>query len=511
MIMLVNCKAYIRLVKWLAIIYFVDVSIILDLEQRMNHPMIIQGGMGAAVSNWVLAKEVSKEGQLGVVSSVAMEVIFARRLLDGDLGGHMRRALSAFPFPEVATKLLKKYFREDGLEEKGRYPNIPMFSIKPSKDLVELTVAANFAEVYLAKEGHTGKVGINLLEKIQLPNIASLYGAMLACVDYVIMGAGIPREIPGILDKLSENKEVVMRLNVEGARKDESFHASLNPKEIFGNELPALKRPDFLAIVSSNTLATTMVKKSTGKVDGLVVEYPIAGGHNAPPRGGITLDEQGEPIYSEKDEIDLEKIRSLDVPFWLAGAFGEANKLKEALKKGAAGVQLGTAFAFCKESGFDEKLKKTILALPKFEVKTDIFASPTGFPFKVLKVLGTLSEAAEYAARPRICNLGYLRTLFRKDDGSVGYRCPAEAVSAYVAKGGLEEDTFGRKCLCNALIANIGQATQYVNGYLEKPLVTAGTCFNTVKEFIKNGNTSFSAKDVIDYVLGDLKSVQKSK
>lgn len=475
----------------------------------MSHPLIIQGGMGAAVSNWTLAREVSRQGQLGVVSGVAMDVIFARRLQEGDKGGHMRRALAAFPFQDAAAKILKKYFREEGLAESGRYMNVPMHSINSPKELVELTVAANFAEVYLAKEGHSGKVGINLLEKIQLPNLASLYGAMLAGVDYVIMGAGIPREIPGILDRFSENLRGDMRLNVEGALKDESFHVSLDPKELFGSGLPSLKRPDFLAIISSNILATTMVKKSTGKVDGLVVEYPIAGGHNAPPRGGMVVDDSGEPVYGDKDLIDLEKLRSLDVPFWLAGAFAEANKLKEAIKKGAAGVQLGTAFAFCRESGLDEKLRKAILSFGKFEVKTDIFASPTGFPFKVLKVLGTLSEASEYAARPRICNLGYLRTLFRKEDGTVGYRCPAEPVKSYVDKGGKEEDTEGRKCLCNGLLANIGHATQYMNGYFEKPLVTAGSCFAAVKEFITNGNHSFSAKDVIDYVLGDLKPAEQ--
>jgi NAD(P)H-dependent flavin oxidoreductase YrpB (nitropropane dioxygenase family) len=59
-----------------------------------------------------------------------------------------------------------------------------------------VTILANFVEVFLAKEDHAGVVGINLLTKVQMPNLPSLYGAMLAGVDYVIMGAGIPREIP---------------------------------------------------------------------------------------------------------------------------------------------------------------------------------------------------------------------------------------------------------------------------------------------------------------------------
>jgi nitronate monooxygenase len=70
--------------------------------------------------------------------------------------------------------------------------------------------------VFLAKEGHDGPVGINLLTKIQLPNLASLYGAMLAKVDYVLMGAGIPREIPQALDTLSQHLKASMKVDLVG-------------------------------------------------------------------------------------------------------------------------------------------------------------------------------------------------------------------------------------------------------------------------------------------------------
>jgi len=38
-------------------------------------PTIIQGGMGAGVSGWRLAKAVAQCGQLGVVSGTALEMI----------------------------------------------------------------------------------------------------------------------------------------------------------------------------------------------------------------------------------------------------------------------------------------------------------------------------------------------------------------------------------------------------------------------------------------------------
>ena len=69
-----------------------------------------------------------------------------------------------------------------------------------SRKLVELCMVCNFVEVFLAREGHDNPVGINYLEKVQMPHLASIYGAMLAGVGYVLMGAGIPLHIPGVLD-----------------------------------------------------------------------------------------------------------------------------------------------------------------------------------------------------------------------------------------------------------------------------------------------------------------------
>src|SRR3546814_18230906 len=82
--------------------------------------------------------------------------------------------------------------------------------------------------------------------------------------------------------------------------------------------------------------------------------------------------------------------------------------------------------------------------------------SPSGFPFKVATFTGTVSDDDVYEQRRRVCDLGYLRTSYRKPDGSVGYRCPSEPVESYVAKGGAIEDTVGRKCLCNGLMATAG-------------------------------------------------------
>jgi NAD(P)H-dependent flavin oxidoreductase YrpB (nitropropane dioxygenase family) len=165
-------------------------------------PSIIQGGMGVGVSNWMLARAVSLRGQLGVVSGTAIDSLFVRRLQDGDVGGHVRRAMAEFPIPGVSAAALKAYFLPSGREPGTAYRLMPMWRQVVTQARERLTMLASYVEVHLAKEDHPGLVGINLLTKVQLPNLATLYGAMLAGVDYVLMGAGIPREIPGVLDAM---------------------------------------------------------------------------------------------------------------------------------------------------------------------------------------------------------------------------------------------------------------------------------------------------------------------
>jgi nitronate monooxygenase len=461
--------------------------------------------MGVAVSGWLLARTVAEQGQLGVVSGTALAVTLARRLQLGDPDGRLRHALSHFPVSSVVTRVLDAYYSPVPKAESEAYRLTPMPVLAPGRAFLELTVLANFAEVFLAKEGHRGVVGVNLLEKIQLPTLPSLFGAMLAGVDYVLMGAGIPRAIPGALDRLSRGETAELKIDVQGAGADEEFHATFDPVAFMeGVPMPELRRPYFLGIVGSATLAMTLAKKSNGRVDGFVVEGDTAGGHNAPPRGALQLSEAGEPIYGPRDVPDLEKIRALGLPFWLAGSYGRPGRLNDALAVGATGIQVGTAFAFCEESGISPELKERAIALSLAgvaKVFTDPVASPTGFPFKVVELDGTISQAASYSARERICDLGYLRHLYRREDGSVGYRCPSEPVEDYVRKGGALEDTVGRKCVCNGLPATVGLGQVRSVTSCELPLLTAGNDVSDIAQFLEPGRTSYRAADVIRSLL----------
>ncbi|MGD0347060.1 MAG: nitronate monooxygenase [Terracidiphilus sp.] len=471
-------------------------------------PKIIQGGMGVGVSNWRLAQAVSKLGQLGVVSGTALDSVFVRRLADGDQGGHMRRGLDAFPFQEMARRIWQEYFVPGGKPAGAPYKALPVHQKRDSRKLVELCIVSNFIEVLLAREGHDNPVGINYLEKVQIPHLPSIYGAMLAGVGYVLMGAGIPLHIPGVLDAFAAHQQAEYRLAVTGAAQEQFANMDtlmrLNPAEYAEGPLPDLDRPRFLAIVSSNTLAATMLRRANGRVDGFVVESPTAGGHNAPPRGKLQLNAAGEPVYGERDRVNIEELRALGVPFWLAGGYGSPAKLREALRQGAAGVQVGTAFAFSRESGMRADLKTRLIQQAiagTGEVFTDPLASPTGFPFKVAQLAGTTSASNIYAARNRVCDLGYLREPYAMGEGEIGYRCSAEPVESYVAKGGRIEETVGRKCLCNTLLSNIGHAQTRKDGSDEPALVTVGDDLNTIAQFMAPGRESYSAADVVERLL----------
>ncbi len=470
----------------------------------MSHPIIIQGGMGVAVSGWPLARAVSRLGHLGVVSGTALAVILARRLQLGDPAGDLRRALAHFPFPGMASRVLSEYFIPDGKAFGTPFKLTPLPSLRPCPALTELTVVANFVEVFLAKEGHSGLVGVNYLEKIQLPTLPSLYGALLAGVDYVLVGAGIPRAIPGALDLLAEGRAASLRVDVEGALPGEEYSTTFDPQDFCAGPAPRLKRPFFLGIVASATLAMALSKKASGRVDGFVVEGSTAGGHNAPPRGSLQLTEAGEPLYGSRDLPDLEKIRDLGLPFWLAGGYGRPGKLAEALGLGAVGIQVGTPFAFCEESGIQPAIKRQAVGLSRLgeaRVFTDPLASPTGFPFKVAQLDQTLSDKALYSDRERICDLGYLRRPYRKPDGVVGFRCPAEPVEQFLGKGGAIDETTGRKCVCNGLPATVGLGQVRDEGRAELPLVTAGDDLAELAQFLPPGADSYSAGDVIARIL----------
>ncbi|MBQ0984334.1 nitronate monooxygenase [Streptomyces sp. F63] len=470
-----------------------------------GRPWLIQGGMGVGVSGWRLARAVARTGQLGVVSGTALDTVLIRTLRSGDPGGHLRRALAAYPVPGAAEAVLERYFVEGGAGDGERFPTTPRLTAAPGCRGRALTTVANFCEVWLAKEGHRGPVGVNYLEKVQLATVPALFGAILAGVDYVLVGAGIPAHIPGLATRLSRLLPVTAEVAVEGDA--EPLRVPFDPAaELGGAAVGRLRRPQVLAIVSLPALAAYLHRSERTRPDGFVVEGHRAGGHSAPPRGPLRLDGDGDPVYGPRDTPDFARMAALGLPFWIAGGACGPERLARARAAGAAGVQVGSVFALCEESGLDPRLRRELVERrlsSALTVRNDPAASPTSFPFKVAELPGTLADPAVAAGRRRVCDLGYLRTPYRTAGGAVGYRCPAEPPAAYARKGGDPARTEGRQCLCNGLLAAIGLGQRRPGGGVEPPVVTIGQDLDFLPR-IAPGGEPYSAESVVRWLSAGL-------
>ncbi len=470
------------------------------LDSNARWPWLIQGGMGISISDWRLARVVARAGQLGVVSGTAIDAVFVRRLQKYGMDERLHAVLARFPVPAIVDDVLRQ-FNTARRRATGAYRSPTMLTHESTQRSVDLLVLAAFAEVAMAKSGHAGLVGINLLTKVQLPTVALLCGAMIAGVDFVLMGAGVPTHIPGILERLRQGLNVCTPLEMTNATPKEAPVVHFDPTTYLDGA-PRLTRPRFLGIISSNVLASALLKRSDGPVDGFVVERPVAGGHNAPPRGPLELDEDEAPIYGPRDEVNYASLAALGRPFWIAGGITSPAHVRAALNVGATGVQVGTLFAYCDESGMDPALRQRVLAAVTkgpVDVRTSVRASSTGYPFKVVSVAGSIGDPSVYAQRTRRCDLGYLREAFLASDGTIGYRCAAEPVEAYVRKGGDESRTVDATCLCNGLMAACGLGQIRANGDVEPPIITSGDCLNEIRS-LADGRAHYRAIDVIKHL-----------
>jgi nitronate monooxygenase len=505
---------------------------------------LIQGGMGIYVSNWRLAKAVAMEKPgitAGTVSGTALDAVYVRLLQLGDPGGHVRRALAAFDAQfgiAIGRKICDRYFIDGGKAPTDRYKSLPMnivhapnrsdaiplpvqqgmpVALNLDDDSVELLTATGFAEVWLAKEGHEGNIFINFLKKIDVPLIYVMYGAMLAGVDGVIVGAGNPDGLPAICSRLARHEAVTNDLLLLYREAGEAFHLHFDPQLVADGKLAQspLRRPAFLAIVSQVNLIKALAQSESEAPDGFIVEHHTAGGHNAGPQGPMTKDSKGQPLYSEIDEPDLQAIREVGLPFWLAGGYGSREKLQQALDAGATGVQVGSVFALAEESGMKPTFRTAILAELKKGtddatlVQTTLF-SPTGYPFKVVQLNDTVADDTVFAARRRVCDIGLLQQRGLSQPTADGtrrlfHRCPAGPVSDFVSKRGLQRNTEDRRCICNGLLSGVGLA-QVVkqNGELaeEPAIITLGNHLDGIRRLSRQGQTTYWARDVVTDILG---------
>ena len=247
-------------------------------------PAIIQGGMGVAVSGWRLAREVSRTGHLGVVSGTAMDAVLARRLQDGDAGGHYRRALVHFPSPAIVERVLERYF-VDGRPSRGC-----SVQAHPQADRRRLARRPGARRPRELRRGVAGEGGPCRRRRRQLPREGpdghpdrrprgDARGGRLRAHGRRHPARGAPAA------RLPRGRRGRAASPPTSRAPPSSAAVEVDPAGLLGADLPPLTRPDFLAIVSPRPARVVPHRDAAICPDGFVVERPPAGGHSAPPRG----------------------------------------------------------------------------------------------------------------------------------------------------------------------------------------------------------------------------------
>lgn len=451
-------------------------------------PRLIQAGMGVHISSARLANATARLGALGVVSSAGLRHTVIEEVRRGD--SDVIAIAKTFPFPHYVDELLA--FAPGNRKQNHAVP-VDVPDPKRAAYPRRLSTIVAYVEVMRAKRGHRGQVGINVMWKCALTVLPSIYGALLAGVDVLLCGAGVPMELPDIVTKLRAGENLSYAPLTGG-----TTHVALDIGQDEPQELLSwFASPKLIPILSNfafpKRLLDTWQKTYGAAPAAFVLENHAAGGHNAPPRN--------KSEFTAQDDLEtyFEKVLALGVPVYVAGDFESGGTREDFLywrARGAYGIQVGSRFALCTDSGMRADLREGIIEGNRAgttQIETSPRFSPTGYPLKFVKLPGTLAQNELYQSRPRVCDRMYLAQSHFKEnaDGTTteSYLCPAQPTKQYLRGGGDSADLEGRICLCNALLSTAGFYTE-----CEMPLVTLGQSGAQVKE-------SLSARQVVESIL----------
>lgn len=450
----------------------------------VERPRIIQGDLNAMVATWPLARAVAGTGQLGVVSGTLLPVITARRLQLGDPGGYLRRAFDHFPFAEVARRVWEDFFVPGGKAAEAPFAPPLQPSLEPGPALTELAVLAGFAEVFLAREGHSVPVAIHFAERARLPLLPTLYGALLAQVGGVMV-AGEDADVAAGVVRLCEGNEAGVRVRLAGLPSESGPECCFNPRVLASDAPSGLPQPQVLLVGDPAELLAAQVQAAGGPVAGVVLRQ--ATGQSLPP------------------EEELSRLRALELPFWVGGLPATAASLAAVLAAGGAGLVVSTPFHYCEESELADDWKVEVFERSRqapARLAVEFTPAPVGHRVPIARIEGSAIDEQEFARRERFCDVGFFRQLYRREDGSVGYRCPGETVACHLAKGGDPEAAAAQHCFCNGMLAALGLGQVRPGVGVERPLLPAGEDLRGLARFCPPDARSFTAADVVQQLLG---------
>jgi len=271
-----------------------------DMEVRLP---IIQGGMGVAISLSGLASAVANEGGIGIISAAAIG---------------MNEPDYAKNFREANKRALKKEIRKARSLTNGIIGVNIMMALTDHEDLIRVSV----------EEG----------------------------VDLLVLGAGLPLKIPGMLAEAGLAKH-----HTKIAVKVSSAKAAKLIFQYWANKYNLLP-------------------------DAVVVEGPMAGGHLGFKKEELTgtLVPLRQLIEETVSTVKVfEDLFEKSIPVIAAGGIYTGKDIFEIMQAGAKGVKLGTRFVTTYECDASQEFKDAYINCKKEDIT--IIDSPVGLPGRAVK------------------------------------------------------------------------------------------------------------------------------
>ena len=287
----------------------------LHLKGRELLP-IVQGGMGVGVSAHRLTGAVARLGGVGTIASVDL------RRLHPDLMARSART------PDLTGVALKDAINAANLEALDR-------EVRAAKELAQ----------------GRGMVAGNVMRAVT-EYVAYVKQACQSGVDAIVMGAGLPLDLP---EMAADYPDVAL-----------------------------------IPILSDVRGISLLVKKWQRKgrlPDAIIIEHPrYAGGHLGAPRPEDIADPRFDfetvlpGAIAALEGMGIEPAR---VPLIPAGGINSFEKVQKLLALGAAAVQLGTPFAVTEEGDAHPNFKRVLAAAKPEDIVT--FMSVAGLPARAVR------------------------------------------------------------------------------------------------------------------------------
>ena len=336
---------------------------------------VIQGGMGVGISAHRLAGAVAREGAVGTIASI-------------DLRIH---------HPDLMQLSQRSRNRET---------------------IDDANIEALDREIQLAREiAPRGFIAVNVMKAVSL-HARLVEQACRSGADAIIMGAGLPLDLPDMVENYPEVCLIPILSEERGVRA-------------------LLKR-----------------WKRKGRLpDAIIIEHPrYAGGHL-----GATRQQEIEDERFDFSRV-IEKVKRLyldfginEIPIIPAGGVNSFASLKHLIDIGASGVQIGTSFAVAEEGDADTRFKQVLLDARAEDIVT--FMSTAGLPARAVRTpwldryLKREDKLRARAKPERATCAGWAECLshcgFRDGNPDAGQFCILKQLEAAV-KGDLKKGLFFR-------------------------------------------------------------------